>query len=87
MSNMSRSAAHDQRNAAFREVFRKPFEAQAAMTGTGQTIQEEAQKLKIEHYVEEIPKGRNARLHWLGDRSAKKVLLYFHGTGFGVTHD
>ena len=76
---MSRSAAHDARNTSLQELFLNPFELKAAIPPTAQVIPEEAQKLNLEHYVEDIPSSRGARIHWLGDRSAKKVLLYFHG--------
>jgi hypothetical protein len=76
---MSRSAAHDARNKTFREAFAKPFEYKANALPTAQVITEEAQKLNLEHSIEDIPAGRGARIHWLGDRSAKRVLLYFHG--------
>lgn len=76
---MSRSAAHDARNKSFREAFAKPFEYKATALPTAQVIIEEAQKLNLEHSVEDVPAGSGARIHWLGDRSAKRVLLYFHG--------
>ena len=76
---MSRSAAHAARNRGFREAFAAPFEFKAALLPTGELIPKEAQKLGLKHDVEDVPDGRGARIHWLGDRSAKKVLLYFHG--------
>lgn len=81
---MSRSEAHDARNTAFREAFRKPVEFGATCPPTGTLIETEAQKLNLEHHVEDVPvpNGNDAKLHWLGDRSAKKVILYFHGGGF-----
>ncbi|EXJ82596.1 hypothetical protein A1O3_06409 [Capronia epimyces CBS 606.96] len=79
---MSRSAAHDERNTSFREAFRTPFEFASSAAPTAQLVQTETQKLKLEHDVEDIPNSNGARLHWIGDRSAEKVLLYFHGGGF-----
>ncbi|EXJ92458.1 hypothetical protein A1O3_01009 [Capronia epimyces CBS 606.96] len=79
---MSRSAAHDARNRGFREAFATPFEFKDSLLPTGELIPKEAQKLHLQHEVEDVPAGRGARIHWLGDRSASKVLLYFHGGGF-----
>ncbi|KAK7883448.1 hypothetical protein LTR67_011198 [Exophiala xenobiotica] len=79
---MSRSAAHDARNSAFREAFKTPFEFKASLLSTGELITKEARKLNLRHGIEDIPAGRGARIHWLGDRPAKRVLLYFHGGGF-----
>ena len=76
---MSRSADHENRNAAFREAFLKPLEFAAAAPATAEQVRTEAQKLGIEHHVEDIPNSQGAKLHWLGDRTAPKVLLYFHG--------
>jgi hypothetical protein len=76
---MSRSKAHDQRNAAIREAFLRPFELAAASPPTGQTISVQAQMLNLDHSIEEVPGGKGARLHWLGNRSAEKIILYFHG--------
>lgn len=75
---MSRSAAHDQRNDAMRTAFLKPMDLPTAPTG--ETITSTAQKLEIEHSVDDLPGvGSPAKIHWLGDRKADKVLLYFHG--------
>lgn len=38
-----------------------------------------ATELGLQHEVEEIPNSKNAKIHWLGDKTAKNVLLYFHG--------
>ena len=76
---MPRSDAHDARNAAFRQAFGNPFEYKESAAPTAEVITEEAKKLDIPHFVEDVPAGKGARIHWLGDRSAKKVLLYFHG--------
>lgn len=76
---MSRSDAHDVRNAAFRKAFETPFEFKSSLLPTADLIAKEAKKLGLQHEVQDIPSGRGARIHWLGDRSAKRVLLYFHG--------
>ncbi|KAI1625071.1 Alpha/Beta hydrolase protein [Exophiala viscosa] len=79
---MPRSDAHDARNAAFRQAFGKPFEYKESAAPTAEVITEEAKKLDVPHFVDDVPASKGARIHWLGDRSAKKVLLYFHGGGF-----
>jgi hypothetical protein len=53
---MSRSDAHDQRNTAIREAFLQPFELAAASPPTGQMILDQAQKLKLDHLIEEVPR-------------------------------
>jgi len=83
---MPRSDAHDARNAAFRQAFGKPFEYKESAGPTAQVITEEASKLDISHFVEDVPASKGARIHWLGNRSAKKVLLYFHGACFKKTY-
>lgn len=42
-------------------------------------IEDHAKARKVEHHDEEVPNSDGARLHWLGDRSADKVILYLHG--------
>ena len=79
---MPRSEAHQARNESFRAAFAKPFEYKESAQPTAQVIQEGAQKLQLENFVEEVPKGQGARIHWLGQRTAKNVLLYFHGECF-----
>ncbi|KAJ9660578.1 hypothetical protein H2198_002515, partial [Neophaeococcomyces mojaviensis] len=69
---MSRSEAYDERNKGFREAFAKLFDLAAVAVPTRQIITEEAQKLDIAHHVDDVPNSKGARLHWLGDRSAKK---------------
>ncbi|GAD94998.1 hypothetical protein MYCGRDRAFT_51536 [Paecilomyces variotii No. 5] len=81
---MSRSAAHDERNKALREVFSSPFALAATATPTAEIISNYAKERNIEHRVEEIPNSEGARLHWLGNPSARKVVLYYHGGGFAV---
>lgn len=79
MNIMSRSAAHDARNGSIREAFLDPHSFKTTLPPTAQVIANEAQKLNLEHYMEDIPAGRGAQIHWLGDRSAKNVLFYIHG--------
>jgi hypothetical protein len=76
---MSRSTAHDLRNDAFREGFASPEKAKELALPTGRVIEDHAKARKVEHHDEEVPNSDGARLHWLGDRSADKVILYFHG--------
>jgi hypothetical protein len=76
---MSRSEAHDQRNAQFREAFKKPFDFKSVASPTSELVPTEAKNLGLAHYVEDIPNSDGARLHWLGNPEPQKILLYFHG--------
>jgi hypothetical protein len=77
---MSRSENHDQRNDAMRQAFLTPFEFAAAAPGTNQQILSTVEKLGLEHTEEEISKEPHvSKIHWIGNRKAEKVLLYFHG--------
>ncbi len=76
---MSRSDVHDQRNAQFREAFKKPFEFGQTAKPTSELIPEQAKELGLAHTVDDIPNGHGARLHWLGNTKPDKVILYFHG--------
>jgi hypothetical protein len=76
---MSRSTAYDLRNDAFREGFASLEKAKEIALPTGRVIEDHAKARKVEHHAEEVPNSDGARLHWLGDRSADKVILYFHG--------
>lgn len=75
----SRSAAHEERNKALRAGFASPDAARKASPPTAATVEAKAKDLKLDHEVEEIPKSDGARVHWLGDRTARKVWVYLHG--------
>lgn len=75
---MARSEAHKIRNDQSRELF-STLEKTSILPPTGKMIPARATDLNIKHAVEEIPNSKNAKIHWLGDRTSTKVLLYFHG--------
>lgn len=84
---MSRSQAHEQRNDAFREVFLKPFDFVASAPTTNTQITDVAKKLGVDHVVEQVGSAPGSpKIHWLGDRKARKVLLYFHGRSGNRQH-
>jgi hypothetical protein len=76
---MSRSAEHDARNTAFRGVFQSTDAARAAIPPTAETIENCAKTLNREWHVDDVPYSKGGRIHWVGNRSSKRVLLYFHG--------
>jgi len=76
---MSRSAAHDARNKSYREALGDNVSAKAASIPTAQRIPTQAKELGVEWEVEDVPNGQGGRIHWVGDRGAKQVILYFHG--------
>ncbi|KAH7081941.1 Alpha/Beta hydrolase protein [Paraphoma chrysanthemicola] len=82
--NMSRSSQHDARNAALRQALSSAEAANAASIPDEKIIPEQCKDLQLPWQVEEIPYSKGAKLHWIGDRSAANVLLYFHGGGFGL---
>lgn len=53
--------------------------ARANAIPDSETLTKTAQQLNIAHEVQEIPNSEGAKIHWFGDRSARKVILYFHG--------
>ncbi len=77
---MSRSAAHDARNAAFRQAFSSMDGARAALVPDAIVIPNTARSLGLNHEVQEIPDSEGAKIHWVGDKTAEKVILYFHGS-------
>ena len=79
ISNMSRSEEHDSRNKALQQAFSSRDDAKAAGQPTAKTIQAECRKLGLPWRSEDITAAEGARLHWIGDRDATAVLLYFHG--------
>lgn len=76
---MSRSAAHVQRNSQSRALFSSCQRARDVLPTTKATIAARMQALNLQYHVDDIPNSNGAKLHWLGDQSAKKLLLYFHG--------
>ena len=75
---MSRSEAYDQRNAQFREAFKKPFDFKSVASPTSELVPTEAKNLGLAHYAEDIPNSDGARLQWLSNPEPQKILLYFH---------
>lgn len=76
---MSRSAEHDARNNALRAALGTTQLARAASQPTGTTVPSVCADLKLPHAVEDIANSEGGRLHWLGDRKAENVLVYYHG--------
>jgi len=68
-ANMSRSAAHDARNAEFRQAFNSKGEAKAAALPTGQVIPARCKEMGLPIHTEDIPVGAGGKLHSLGWRS------------------
>ncbi|KAK5044475.1 hypothetical protein LTR84_010756 [Exophiala bonariae] len=82
---MSRSAAHDARNQLLRETLSNNEDARKSSVPTGETVRRITSDLGISLKSENIPSSDGARLHFIGQISAEKVLLYFHGGGFGLS--
>lgn len=76
---MSRSEAHDARNAALQERFSNLNSARAEATPDSIVVPHRARLLGLNTEVESVPHSNGAKIHWLGDKSAKKVILYYHG--------
>ena len=81
---MARSAAYAARNKAIREAMTNRDQARAASIPTAKVVPAEAKKLGVKWEVEDVADG--ARIHWVGDRSLKKVILYIHGEYFPTRH-
>ncbi|KAJ5958127.1 uncharacterized protein N7479_005277 [Penicillium vulpinum] len=81
---MSRSVEHERRNDFYRNVFGDGDEARAVAPPTAKVLDDCCTALKIQHQIEDIPESDGAKLHWLGDRSAANIILYFHGGGYGL---
>jgi len=77
---MSRSAEHDARNNELRQRFSSVDRARAEAAPTAKVITEQAQLLGLPHKIEDIPESDGAKLHWVGDLTAQKAMLYFHGS-------
>ena len=76
---MSRSAAHDTRNVQLRSALGSVEQARAASQPTGKTIKEQCGRLGLSWQAEVIPASNGAKLHWIGNWEAPKVIYYFHG--------
>jgi len=76
---MSRSPAYDARNKGYREALTDSAAFKASSIPTAQRIENDAKELGVKWEAEDVPDGQGARIHWVGDRAAKKVILYFHG--------
>lgn len=81
---MSRSTAHDARNAALQSTFSSLDGARAQSIPDAIVIPARAKILGLAHCVEDIPESDGAKIHWVGDRSATKVILYFHGKEYSL---
>ncbi|KAF2806750.1 alpha/beta-hydrolase [Mytilinidion resinicola] len=81
---MSRSTAHDARNVELRKAFVDPSVAQSVSIPTAVIIETRCKKNNVAWKVEDISNSSGARIHWIGDRSAQKAILWFHGGGFGL---
>ena len=76
---MTRSTAHEARNKAYRAALTDNATAKAAAIPTAQLIPKQAKELGVPWEVENVPSGQGGKIHWVGDRAATKVVLYFHG--------
>ena len=54
-------------------------ETRILFPSTASVLAKYAKSHQIDYRVEEVRSGDGAMLHWMGDRKAKKVILYFHG--------
>ena len=77
---MSRSPEHDARNFALQARFSNLDNARAGAIPDAITIPNRAKLLGLQHEVQDVPESEGARIHWLGDKSADKVIVYYHGT-------
>lgn len=77
--------AYQGRHKALGEVQSVTARARAASTPTAQVIPAEAKELGVKWEVEIVSNGEGGKLHWVGDRAAKKVVLWFHGGGFALS--
>jgi len=77
--NMSRSADHDARNSLFRQTLGSKEAVKSSAVPTGTVIETRAKALNVDHHVEAVPNSDGAKLHFVGDSKANKLILYFHG--------
>ncbi|OCK78706.1 alpha/beta-hydrolase [Lepidopterella palustris CBS 459.81] len=52
---------------------------------TSTTIPARCKILNLPWQADDVPNSSGARIHWIGDRSAKKVIFYIHGGGYGLS--
>lgn len=76
---MSRSAEHDARNTAFRASFQSPDTVRAAIPPPFRTIEACCKKLDRPWHVDDLPNCEGGKIHWMGNRTRRNVILYFHG--------
>lgn len=76
---MGRSPEHDARNAALQTRFSDLNVARAEAVPDEITIPARAKILNLTHETQNLPNSEGAVIHWLGDKSAEKVIVYFHG--------
>jgi hypothetical protein len=76
---MGRSPEHDSRNAALQSRFSDLNVARAEVVPDAITIPARAKLLNLKHETQDLPNSEGAVIHWLGDKSANKVIVYFHG--------
>jgi len=55
----------------------------ALQRSTRKTIEDYCTKKKLQLHSEDVPHG--AALHWIGERTSDKVLLFFHGGGYNFS--
>jgi hypothetical protein len=75
----ARSDAHTVRNEQIRTLFQNLDNAKG-LPSTSEVVNRQGEALEIAVHVENVPSAKKAKIHWLGDTTAKEVLLYFHGT-------
>jgi len=75
---MSRSQAHKARNDQTRSAFPN-LGAANILPRTDVVASTQAKEHGLHYAVEHVPNGNGAKIHWLGDRSSSKAILYFHG--------
>ncbi|KAL5313072.1 hypothetical protein ACEPPN_019499 [Leptodophora sp. 'Broadleaf-Isolate-01'] len=82
---MSRSAAHDARNAFLRDNSSDNELGRQLSVPTGEVVKKISRELGVTLKTEDIPNSDGGRLHFLGNSSAEKVILYFHGGGYAFS--
>lgn len=76
---MTRTADHEARNQFLRDTLGNNDAARKAAVPTADTVKKVANELALSLKSEDIKNSDGGRLHFIGDTSAQKVLLYFHG--------
>jgi hypothetical protein len=78
-SDSPRSPEHKARNDLFRNNRTPPEEVRIAQGPTAEIVKKECERLGVQHRAEDVPDSNGARIHWIGDSSAKDMMIYFHG--------